>query len=119
MEITEVEREISRLRSTSKNLANYIPILRLVEPVLAAVGLQKSAKYNSEIGERRTAYNEELLKRLQEHVADNTDTPCIQGSVLRDPESVSLTRNELLSISLSMMAVSTTFTPSRKQSILE
>ncbi|KAL1851534.1 hypothetical protein Plec18170_006353 [Paecilomyces lecythidis] len=103
-EIVEVEREISRLRSTSKNLANYIPILRLVDPVLATVGLQKSAKYNSEIGQRRTSYNEELLRRLQEHISNNTDTPCIQGSVLRDPESVSLNRNELLSISLSMMA---------------
>lgn len=107
-EIIEVETEISKLRSTSKNLANYIPFLRVVEPVLVALGLKKSDQHSAEIGQRRNAYNEELLRRLQESIADDTDTPCIQGNVLRDPESVSLSRNELLSISLGMMAVGIT-----------
>ncbi|KAL2216045.1 cytochrome P450 [Thermoascus aurantiacus ATCC 26904] len=103
-EIIEVEKEISKFRSTSKNLRNYVPLLRIIDPVVSALGLQTSASYSAQIRQRRIAYNNALLKRLQEEVATNTDFPCIQGSVLRDPESVSLSANELLSISLSMMA---------------
>lgn len=104
-ELIAVECEISSLRSTSKNLANYIPLLRIIDPVVSWLGFAKSAKHSAQIGQRRIAYNNELLRRLQQEVANNTDTPCIQGSVLRDPDSVSLSRDELLSISLSMMAV--------------
>ncbi|PLB49817.1 cytochrome P450 [Aspergillus steynii IBT 23096] len=99
-EIIEVENEISRFRSTSKNLTNYIPLLRLLEPLL----WKKSAAYSAQIGQRRIAYNNKLLNRLKEAVKYDTDKPCIQGNVLRDPESVGLSSKELLSISLSMMA---------------
>lgn len=105
-EIIEVEKEISKFRSTSKNLSNYIPLVRIIDPIISALELAKSASYSAQIGQRRIAYNDVLLKRLQEEVATDTDSPCIQGSVLRDPESVDLSANELLSISLSMMAVS-------------
>ena len=100
-EIVAVETEISRYRSTSKNLTNYIPLLRLLEPIL----WRGAAAYSAQIGQRRIAYNDQLLNRLKEAVNKGTDKPCIQGSVLRDPESVALSSKELLSISLSMMAV--------------
>ncbi|KAL4781548.1 cytochrome P450 [Aspergillus varians] len=99
-EVIEVENEISRLRSTSRNLANYIPLLRFLEPVF----WRKSAAHAAAIGNRRIAYNNELLRRLQDAVDRDADIPCIQGNVLRDPEALDLSNNELLSISLSMMA---------------
>ncbi|KAI9038217.1 cytochrome P450 [Aspergillus affinis] len=99
-EIVAVETEISRYRSTSKNLTNYIPLLRLLEPIL----WRRAAVFSGEIGQRRIAYNNMLLDGLKEAVEKGTDKPCIQGNVLRDPESVGLSSKELLSISLSMMA---------------
>ncbi|KAH8430921.1 uncharacterized protein LDX57_008585 [Aspergillus melleus] len=99
-EIVAVETEISRYRSTSKNLTNYIPLLRLLEPIL----WRTAAAYSAQIGQRRIAYNDQLLNRLKEAVNNVTDKPCIQGNVLRDPEAVGLSSKELLSISLSMMA---------------
>jgi hypothetical protein len=57
------------------------------------------------IGQRRADYNRVFLDELRQRVNDNTDSPCIQGGVLRDPESSNLTETELLGISFSMMAV--------------
>ncbi|KAL4962463.1 cytochrome P450 [Aspergillus stella-maris] len=99
-EVIEVENEISRLRSTSKNISNYIPLLRLLEPIF----WRKSAAHSAAIGRRRIAYNNELLHRLKDAVARDEDVPCIQGNVLRDPEAAGLTDGEVLSISFSMMA---------------
>lgn len=100
-EVVEVENEISKLRSTSRNLANYIPLLRFLEPIF----WRKSAAHSAAVGNRRVAYNNELLRRLQDAVNRDAEVPCIQGNVLRDPEVVGLSNNELLSISFSMMAV--------------
>lgn len=100
-EIIEVENEISRLRSTSKNLTNYIPLLQFLEPIF----WRKSSAHAADIGNRRIRYNDELLHRLKDAMAKGVDRPCIQGNVLRDPEALGLSNNELLSISLSMMAV--------------
>jgi 3-hydroxyphenylacetate 6-hydroxylase len=109
-EIIQVESAVSRFRDTSKNYANYIPILRYWEPVaeaLSRVGSSKSEGEDaSDIGRRRLAYNDVLLNRLRDQVAKGEDRPCIQGAVLRDAESATLTREELISVSLSMMAVS-------------
>ncbi|BCS17641.1 uncharacterized protein APUU_10469A [Aspergillus puulaauensis] len=99
-EVVEVENEISKLRSTSRNLANYIPLLRFLEPIF----WRKSAAHSAAVGNRRVAYNNELLRRLQDAVNRDAEVPCIQGNVLRDPEAVGLSNNELLSISFSMMA---------------
>ncbi|KAJ5895503.1 hypothetical protein N7495_007194 [Penicillium taxi] len=99
-EIIEVESEISRLRSTSKNLSNYIPLLQFLEPIF----WKKSTAHAADIGNRRIKYNNELLQRLKDAMAQGVDKPCIQGNVLRDPEATGLSNNELLSISLSMMA---------------
>lgn len=53
-----------------------------------------------------TRYNKILLDDLKERVKEGTENPCIQGGVLKDPEASNLTEEELISISLSMMAVS-------------
>lgn len=105
-EIVYVEGEISKLRDTGKNYANYIPLLRYWEPVANFLGLSAQPKdHAADIGRRRLEYNNMLLERLREEVKRGDDKPCIQGAVLRDPESASLTKEELISVSLSMMAV--------------
>jgi cytochrome P450 len=56
-------------------------------------------------------YNKVLLEELKQRIEEGTDNPCIQGGVLKDPEASSLTEEELISISLSMMAGAETTTP--------
>lgn len=105
-EIIYVESEISKFRDTGKNYANYIPLLRYWEPIAGLIGLNAQPKnHAADIGRRRLAYNDVLLTRLRQEVAAGEDKPCIQGAVLRDPDSATLTREELISVSLSMMAV--------------
>ena len=57
------------------------------------------------MGARRVAYHDVLLRQLKKRIEAGTDLPCIQGAVLKDPEA-KLNEIELLSVSLSMMAVS-------------
>ena len=104
-EIITVESEISRYRDTSKNYANYIPLLRYWDPVASFLGLREQSNHAAEIGRRRLAYNDVLLNNLRREVEQGVDKPCIQGAVLRDPDAATLTREELISVSLSMMAV--------------
>lgn len=107
-EIIEVESAVSKFRDTSKNYSNYIPLLRCWEPVAQFFHFGSSPRVDAaDIGRRRLEYNNVLLNRLRDQVARGEDSPCIQGAVLRDPESATLTREELISVSLSMMAVST------------
>ncbi|KXH43795.1 hypothetical protein CNYM01_05723 [Colletotrichum nymphaeae SA-01] len=104
-EIIYVESEISKLRDTGKNYTNYIPLLRYWEPIASVLGLQSTPKHHArDIGRRRLEYNDVLLSRLKDEIALGKDKPCIQGAVLKDPESATLTREELISVSLSMMA---------------
>ncbi|KAL0940399.1 uncharacterized protein CTRU02_203162 [Colletotrichum truncatum] len=104
-EIIYVESEISKFRDIGRNYANYIPLLRYWEPLTAFLGLNRNPmSHAADIGRRRLEYNDVLLNRLKEEVSRNEDKPCIQGAVLRDPESATLTREELISVSLSMMA---------------
>lgn len=106
-EIVYVESEISKLRNTSKNYANYIPLLRYWDPIASFLGLAQKSNA-ADIGLRRLAYNTVLLDNLRQEVKQGRDKPCIQGAVLRDPEAATLTQEELISVSLSMMAVSVT-----------
>lgn len=59
-----------------------------------------------------------LLQKLKEQVAAGTDKPCIQGNVLRDPDSRGLSSTEILSVSLSMMAGADTSQPTLAWTIL-
>ncbi|KAJ4207681.1 hypothetical protein NW759_013913 [Fusarium solani] len=104
-EILYVESEISKFRDTSKNYANYIPLLRYWEPIASFLSLTSAPKsHAADIGRRRLEYNDVLLNKLKDEVERGEDKPCIQGAVLREPESATLTREELISVSLSMMA---------------
>ncbi|CAI6088004.1 unnamed protein product [Clonostachys chloroleuca] len=109
-EMVLVETEISRFRNVSQNYENYIPLLRPIGKVLSWIGVRDD-KYMAEIGKRRVGYHKALLENLRSEVAAGTDKPCIQGNVLKDPESKGLSEGELLSVSLSMMAGADTSQP--------
>ncbi|KGQ12809.1 Cytochrome P450 1A1 [Beauveria bassiana D1-5] len=95
-EITHVEEEISRFRSTTGNLQDYIPILRL-NPINT-----HSAKAR-EVRRRRDVYLSRLNNGLDERIANSTYKPCIQANVIMDKEA-KLNKEELTSISLTMLS---------------
>jgi 3-hydroxyphenylacetate 6-hydroxylase len=116
-EMVHVETEISRLRDTSNNYENYIPILRPIKTLSAWLDLRND-DYMAAIGKRRVGYHKVLLENLRAEVATGSDKPCIQGNVLKDPESKGLSEGELLSVSLSMMAGADTSQPTVGWAIL-
>lgn len=77
-EIVHVEREVSTLRSTSNNWADYIPLLRILP--------NKNTKA-IEYRERRDKYLSLLLNKLKDQIANGTDKPCITGNILKDPDA--------------------------------
>ncbi|RSL54821.1 3-hydroxyphenylacetate 6-hydroxylase [Fusarium duplospermum] len=95
-EITHVEEEISRFRSTTGNLQDYIPLLRL-----NPLNLQ-SSKARS-MRDRRDKYLGDLNRGLDERIANGTHKPCIQANVIMDKEA-KLNKDELTSISLTMLS---------------
>ena len=95
-EITECEEYISRFRSTTGNLQDYIPILRY-SPI------NKNSQKAVEMRARRDVYLRRLNSELQRRIDNGTDRPCIQGNVLKDPEA-KLSEEELISISLTMLS---------------
>ncbi|KAE9365832.1 putative daf-9 isoform A [Stipitochalara longipes BDJ] len=109
-EAIAVEEEIGKLRSVGLNYANYIPSLRFLQSISKSFGTSPTQNATN-VGTRRADYNRVFLDELKKRVFENTDSPCIQGGVLRDPESSNLTETELLGISFSIMAGSETNTP--------
>lgn len=95
-EITHVEEEISKFRSTTGNLQDYIPILRL-NPFNF-----HSAKAR-EMRNRRDKYLKDLNDGLDQRIANGTHSPCIQANVIMDKEA-KLNKDELTSISLTMLS---------------
>lgn len=95
-EITEVEEEISKFRSTTGNLQDYIPILRL-NPL--SFGSQKAR----EMRKRRDVYLNRLNKDLDDRMKKGVHKPCIQANVILDKEAA-LNKEELTSISLTMLS---------------
>ncbi|ANB15139.1 hypothetical protein AWJ20_2761 [Sugiyamaella lignohabitans] len=95
-EITEVEEYVSRFRSTTGNLQDYVPLYRL-NPFNS--GSQKAV----EMRHRRDVYLKRMNKELDEKIANKTYKPCIQANVLLDPEA-KLNAAELMSISLTMVS---------------
>lgn len=94
-EIVAVEEELNRFRSTTGNLQDYIPLLRL-NPANAASALAR------EMRDRRDAYLHMFNTNLKAEVEKGTNRPCIQASVITYKEAA-LTETELTSISLSML----------------
>lgn len=95
-EITRVEEEISRFRSTTGNLQDYIPLLRL-NPF--SFGSKKAG----EMRDRRDVYLTALNKGLEDRMEKGTHRPCIQANVILDEEA-KLNSEELTSISLTMLS---------------
>ena len=95
-EITEVEEEISRFRSTTGNLQDYVPLLRL-----NPFNFQSSKA--REMRNRRDKYLANLNNGLDERIANGTSGPCIQANVILDKEA-KLNKDELTSISLTMLS---------------
>jgi len=91
-----VEEEISRFRSTTGNLQDYIPILRL-NPF--SFGTRKAA----EMRRRRDVYLTKLNRDLDDRMEKGTHKPCIQANVILDEEA-KLNKEELTSISLTMLS---------------
>ncbi|KAL4981620.1 3-hydroxyphenylacetate 6-hydroxylase [Aspergillus falconensis] len=95
-EITEVEDKISKFRSTTGNLQDYIPILRL-NPF-------SSNSYKAkEMRDRRDKYLSSLNRDLDDRMEKGTHKPCIQANVILDKEA-KLNSAELTSISLTMLS---------------
>ncbi|KAK5098393.1 hypothetical protein LTS08_006526 [Lithohypha guttulata] len=95
-EITYVEEEVSKFRSTTGNLQDYIPILRL-NPF--SVGKSKAR----EMRRRRDVYLKRLNDELDDRMEKGTHQPCIQANVIQDKEA-KLNKEELTSISLTMLS---------------
>lgn len=95
-EIVAVEDELNRFRSTTGNMQDYIPLMRL-NPFNAA-----SARAR-EMRDRRDRYLHKFNSDLAAKVEKGTNKPCIQANVIRYKEVV-LSQTELTSISLSMLS---------------
>ncbi|KAK3190808.1 hypothetical protein K4F52_003124 [Lecanicillium sp. MT-2017a] len=95
-EITHVEEEISKFRSTTGNLQDYIPLMRL-NPI------NMHSTKAREMRNRRDVYLTNLNKGLDQRIADGTYKPCIQANVIMDDEA-KLNKAELTSISLTMLS---------------
>lgn len=95
-EISHVEEQISKLRSTTGNLKDYIPLLRL-NPFCFV-----SAKAR-DMRDRRDRYLEILNRGLDERIKNGTYRPCIQANIILDKET-KMNKEELTSISLTMLS---------------
>ena len=95
-EITHVEEECSKFRSTTGNLQDYVPLLRL-NP------LSGGSKKAREMRDRRDVYLNHLNRSLEDRMEKGTHQPCIQANVILDEEA-KLNSEELTSISLTMLS---------------
>ncbi|TLD15656.1 uncharacterized protein PgNI_00700 [Pyricularia grisea] len=102
-EITHVEEEISKFRSTTGNLQDYVPLLRL-NPFNG-----HSARAR-EMRNRRDVYLKHLDDELHGRMAAGKQRPCIQANVILDDNDIKtesaqrLSRAEMTSISLTMLS---------------
>ncbi|KAF4464133.1 3-hydroxyphenylacetate 6 hydroxylase [Fusarium albosuccineum] len=98
-EIIYIEHQITKFRDVSGNYLNYIPLLRPLSVVAGWLGSQ-DGRHMADVGKRRYAYHAALQENLRKEIDLGIDKPCIQGNVLKDPESKGLTEGELLSVSM-------------------
>lgn len=95
-EIVHVEDTISNFRSTTGNLQDYVPLLRL-NPWNTQSAMAKDMKI------RRDRYMQILDSDLDARIAAGTNDPCIRGNVLVDEEA-KLNALELSSLNLTLLA---------------
>jgi 3-hydroxyphenylacetate 6-hydroxylase len=95
-EIIEVEEVLNRVRSTTGNLKDFIPLLRW----------NPFAKTSTEVRDmriRRDKYIDQLNADLQVKIEAGTNAPCIQANIITYKDEP-LSDQELTSISLSMLS---------------
>lgn len=95
-EITHVEEEVSKFRSTTGNLQDYIPLLRMNPFSLGSATARQ-------MRQRRDVYLKKLNDDLDNRMAMGTHQPCIQANIILDKEA-KLNAEELTSISLTMLS---------------
>ncbi|THC93398.1 hypothetical protein EYZ11_007124 [Aspergillus tanneri] len=95
-EITHVEEEISKFRSTTGNLQDYVPLLRL-NP------FNNNSQKAKEMRDRRDRYLNSLNRNLDDRMRKGVHEPCIQANVILDKDA-KLNSEELTSISLTMLS---------------
>jgi 3-hydroxyphenylacetate 6-hydroxylase len=95
-EICDVEAKISKFRSTTGNLQDYIPILRL-NPFSSGTAAAKDMR------RRRDVYLTKLNRDLDDRMEKGIHKPCIQANIIQDKEAA-LNKEELTSISLTMLS---------------
>ncbi|OQU96335.1 hypothetical protein CLAIMM_02433 [Cladophialophora immunda] len=95
-EIVHVEDTISNFRSTTGNLQDYIPLLRL-NP------FSKQSAVATEMKVRRDRYMQVLDKDLDDRIATGAYRPCMRANVLLDEEA-KLNKLELSSLNLTLLA---------------
>lgn len=95
-EITEVEEEVSKFRSTTGNLQDYIPLLRF-NPFSFGSAQARSMRH------RRDVYLSRLNNDLSNRMESGWKGSCIQANIMRDEEA-KLNNEELTSISLTMLS---------------
>jgi len=95
-EIVHVEDTISNFRSTTGNLQDYIPLVRL-NPWNSQSALAKDMKV------RRDRYMQLLDRDLDDRIEKGEHKPCIRANVLVDEEA-RLTPLELNSLNLTLLA---------------
>jgi phenylacetate 2-hydroxylase len=95
-EILDVGHSISRLRGTSENLQDYIPIMRYLPS-------NEKAKLSKELCVRRDQYLSSLLKTAKERFQRDGNVDCIYSAVLTDKE-VQLSKEEISTVCLSLVS---------------
>lgn len=93
-EIVHVEEELNRFRGSSASLQDYVPLWRLFPGMSAQAAALR---------DRRDAYILQFDRELRGRVARGSHAPCIQASVMADPDS-KVSGEEVRSISLSMLS---------------
>ncbi|OQV07373.1 hypothetical protein CLAIMM_11816 [Cladophialophora immunda] len=95
-EVIEVEDQVSRFRSVTGNLQDYIPLLRL-NPFN-----QKTVKAKA-TRRRQDAYLDQLNRGLLDRMEKGVQSPCIQATIINDAE-IQLNDEEVTSINLTMIS---------------
>ncbi|OAL19672.1 hypothetical protein AYO22_09544 [Fonsecaea multimorphosa] len=95
-EVIEVEDQVSRFRSVTGNLQDYIPLLRL-NPFN-----QKTIKAKA-TRRRQDAYLDQLNRGLLDRMEKGVQSPCIQATIINDKE-IQLNEEEVASINLTMIS---------------
>ncbi|OAP56570.1 hypothetical protein AYL99_08682 [Fonsecaea erecta] len=95
-EVIEVEDQVSRFRSVTGNLQDYIPLLRW-SPFNRTTIKARATRL------RQDAYLDQLNRGLVERMDKGIQSPCIQATIKNDAE-IQLNEEEITSINLTMIS---------------